>query len=272
MIIASSQLEELILYEGVSDSERLEGKSQLIEKQRQQLPLLPLPRFWAERSVVEKMYLTKNWLKEWTIGIRDVTSATNERTAIACILPRIGLVQPLNGILVPNAILGLWIVGAVNSFAFDYVARQKTPSTHLNVTIFSQLPIPEYDSKNPFSNTALKTVLELSYVISSLEKFAKDCGYDGPPFRWDEERRFLLRCELDAAYFHLYSIARDDVDYIMNTFPIVKRKDEAAHGEYRTRQVILEIYDEMQQAMGTGQGYQSRLDPPPGDRRMAHAQ
>jgi hypothetical protein len=56
-------------------------------------------------------------------------------------------------------------------------------------------------------------------------------------FRWNEERRFLLRCELDAAYFHLYGIERDDVDYTMETFPIVKRKDEKLYGEYRTKRV-----------------------------------
>ena len=27
-----------------------------------------------------------------------------------------------------------------------------------------------------------------------------------PRFRWDEARRFLLRCELDAAFFHLYGL------------------------------------------------------------------
>ena len=90
----------------------------------------------------------------------------------------------------------------------------------------------------------------------------KDCGYSGPPFRWDEERRFLLRCELDAAYFHLYGIGRDDADYILETFPIVKRKDEQVHGEYRTKRVILDIYDAMQQAMETGTPYHTRLDPP----------
>ena len=98
-----------------------------------------------------------------------------------------------------------------------------------------------------------------------LQPFAQDCGYDGPPFRWDEERRFLLRCELDAAYFHLYGIGRDDVDYIMETFPIVKRHDEAEHGEYRTKRVILEIYDEMTAAIQSGVPYQTRLDPPPAD-------
>jgi hypothetical protein len=34
----------------------------------------------------------------------------------------------------------------------------------------------------------------------------------------------------------------------MDTFPIVRRKDEAEYGEYRTKRVILEIYDEMAEA------------------------
>jgi hypothetical protein len=57
---------------------------------------------------------------------------------------------------------------------------------------------------------------------------------------------------------------------LMDTFPIVKRKDEAAHAEYRTKRVILEIYDEMQRAMESGEPYQTRLDPPPADPRVAH--
>jgi hypothetical protein len=53
------------------------------------------------------------------------------------------------------------------------------------------------------------------------------------------------------------------VDYILETFPIVKRKDEQAHGEYRTKRVILDIYDAMQQTMETGTPYHTRLAPPP---------
>ena len=97
-------------------------------------------------------------------------------------------------------------------------------------------------------------------------------GYDGPPFVWDEERRFQLRAELDAAFFHLYLPANSDgtwkraeketdaeyrtlcavfptprhaVDYIMETFPIVKKKDEKAYGRYRTKEAILREYDGM---------------------------
>ena len=53
------------------------------------------------------------------------------------------------------------------------------------------------------------------------------------------------------------------MDYILETFPIVKRKDEQAHGAYHTKRVILDIYDAMQQAMATGTPYHTRLDPPP---------
>jgi len=50
----------------------------------------------------------------------------------------------------------------------------------------------------------LLRVLELTYTAWDLEAFAQDCGWNGPPFRWDEKRRFLIRCELDAGFFHLY--------------------------------------------------------------------
>ena len=46
-----------------------------------------------------------------------------------------------------------------------------------------------------------------------------------PPVPLGRGAPLLLRAELDAAFFHLYGIDRDDVDYIMETFPIVKRKD-----------------------------------------------
>lgn len=60
------------------------------------------------------------------------------------------------------------------------------------------------------------------------------------------------------------------MDYIMETFPIVKRKDEQKYGEYRTKRVILKIYDAMTEAIRTGQPYQTLLDPPPADSAVAH--
>jgi hypothetical protein len=69
---------------------------------------------------------------------------------------------------------------------------------------------------------------------------------------------------LDAAFFHLYGLNREDTAHILDTFPIVKRKDEEKYGAYQTKDTILDIYDELQAAMDSKQPYQTRLDPPPG--------
>jgi hypothetical protein len=113
-------------------------------------------------------------------------------------------------------------------------------------------------------------VLELTYTAWDLEGYGHDLGYDGPPFRWDPKRRELLRVELDAACFHLYGVDRDDTDYIMETFPIVKRKDIAEHGEYRTKRKILEVYDAMSKAIESEEPYQTILTPAPADSSCAH--
>lgn len=60
-----------------------------------------------------------------------------------------------------------------------------------------------------------------------------------PPFRWDEADRRQRRARLDALYFHLYGLSRGDADYVLSTFPIVRRNDERDHGRFLTRDLIL---------------------------------
>jgi hypothetical protein len=162
---------------------------------------------------------------------------------------------------------------------FDYIARQKVGGTDVSAFIVEQLPLlaPKIYASSAFwaqgmsiGDWLFPRTLELTYTAWDVEPFARDVGYDGSPFRWNPDRRFLLRAELDAAFFHLYGISRDDADHILDTFPIVRKNDEKAYGEYRTKRVILEIYDAMAEASRTGRSYQTRLDPPPADPRVAH--
>ena len=72
------------------------------------------------------------------------------------------------------------------------------------------------------------------------------------------------------------------VAYILDTFPIVRRKDEACTaeknsagevmkpGRYITKDPVLEIYDALAASMQTGKPYQTRLAPPPADQRCCH--
>jgi len=252
-----------------------------------QLPdFLAIPRFWVSEEYVDEG-LEGRSASKWLIGYKDITAPTNERTLLAAVFPKCAFADSVLLVFFAEEISVLAraaFLGSLNSFVVDYIARQKVGGVHLKYFTFKQLPVlppstydqlcpwagADHASRITYQHFILPRVLELTYTAWDLQPFAQECGYDGPPFVWDEERRFLLRCELDAAYFHLYGIARDDVEYIMETFPIVKRKDEAAHGEYRTKRVILEMYDEMQQSAVNGQPYQTRLDPPPVDPRVAH--
>lgn len=80
-------------------------------------------------------------------------------------------------------------------------------------------------------------------------------GFPYPPFKWDEERRARLRAELDAIYAHLYGLSREELDYILETFPIVKRKDVEKYGSYRTKEMILRYY-EMYDGNSANNGFQ----------------
>jgi hypothetical protein len=165
------------------------------------------------------------------------------------------------------------------SFVLDYAARQKLGGTSLSYFHVKQFPVVSaegYDAPVAWLrvHTSLDwlvaRVLELTCTAWNLTKFARDCGYTGPPFRWDAARRFLLRSELDAAFFHFYSLDCDDTAYVLDTFPVVRKRDEAAHGEYRTARVILEVHDRMADAARTGVPYATLLDPPPAHPRAAH--
>jgi hypothetical protein len=242
----------------------------------------------------------------WYLGWRDICRSTDERTVVGGVFPQsaVGNNLPVwTPSYSPSELLG----SLLSSLACDFIARFKVGGTHLNFFIAEQISVPlpkileiacswSGDSAS-VRDWLLPRVLELTYTAWDLEPFAQDCGWNGPPFCWNEDRRFLLRCELDAAFFHLYLPAevngnwkpaegetaddlawlkanfptpRDAVAYIMDTFPIMKRKDEVKWGAYRTKDTILEIYDAMTESIRSGQPYLTRLDPPPADPRCCH--
>lgn len=168
----------------------------------------------------------------------------------------------------PEAVKAAVVSAALNSFALDYVARSAVGGSNLNFFILKQLPIPApetfaapctWSQSETVAEWILPRVLELTYTAVDMEPFARDLGYDGAPFVWDDERRFWLRAELDAAFFHIYGLERDEVDYIMETFPIVKRKDVDAHGSFRTKEAILDLFDQMM----ASEQFESSLVPTP---------
>ncbi|WP_242343610.1 Eco57I restriction-modification methylase domain-containing protein [Anaeromyxobacter terrae] len=239
----------------------------------------PSPRYWVAAEDVSAR-LGQSKASGWLLGWRDVSKSYNERTVVASVLPcaAVGHKFPLMmSSADPRLVAALY--ANLCALPFDYTARQKVGGTSLTYFILKQLPVlrPEAYTEPAAWGAGLTVaewlrphVLELTYTAWDLEGFANDLGYGGPPFRWDPDRRFALRCELDAAFFHLYGISHEDAEYILDTFPIVRKNDEKAYGEYRTKRVILEVYAAMADAIRTRRPYRTRLDPSPADPRVAH--
>ena len=129
----------------------------------------------------------------------------------------------------------------------------------MNFFIVKQLPVlpPEayLERVNPnmpvYVELVVPRVLELTYVSCDLKGFARDLGYEGPPFPWRDESRHCLQSELDAIYAHIYNLERDEVEWILDapspssSFPGLKHHELKQFGEYRTQRYVLSAYDQL---------------------------
>jgi len=278
-------------YEGQTEAQANMGTLPRLTPEQQDDPdFMVMPRYWVQdfdtlneqksesgrpvyhHGVTSKLE-AKHWEHDWLLGWRDICRSSDERTMICAALPRtaVGHKLPLGFPAEhPELLLATW-----SSFIFDYVARQKIVGTSMTYFVLKQLPMfppGAYFSPARWLGHAApadwirKRILELSFTSWDMEPFARDLGDERPPFRWDEERRTHIRAELDAAYFHLYGLERDEIEHVMDSFDALRRREEKPQnfGEFRTMRLILERYDAMAEAVRTGESYQTVLHPPPG--------
>ena len=259
-------------YAGQSKAQANQGKLPELDHAAHADPAkVSQPRYWVlEQEVAAR--LESIWDRGWILGWRDVTRAGDVRTVIACIIPKAAVNDKLL-LMMPTAHPRLVsaLYANLSSIPFDYSARQKVGGVSLKYFTMRQLPaLPPVAYATPATwapSTRIRDwlvprVLELAYTAWDLKAFAEDCGESGPPFIWDPERRFQLRCEIDAAFFHLYGISRDETAYILDTFPVLKQSEKREYGEYRTRRVVLDTYDALAASAGNGVPYDSPLGPP----------
>lgn len=195
----------------------------------------------------------------WLAGWRNVTNATNERTMIASVIPRsgVGHSMPLFSSTRETQLLAA-LLANLDGLVLDYIARLKVGGVNLTYGFLKQFPIlpPEAYGESDL-NFIVPRVLELTYTADDMNGWARDLCYDGPPFRFDSDRRALLRAELDAYYAGLYGLAREELQYILDpatthgpdypsvTFSALKNSEIKRYGEYRTQRLVLEAWDRL---------------------------
>ncbi|MEU1955654.1 hypothetical protein [Nocardia rhamnosiphila] len=162
-----------------------------------------------------------------------------------------------------------------SGMVFDYAVRQKLSGTGMTYFIVKQLACPaprtfdeptRWECERALAEWVRPYVLELSYTSGRLKPYAVELGDDGEPFRWDPDRRALLRADLDAAFLHVYGLSRPEVEHVLDSFPVVRKYEERDFGEYRTRRLVLSAYDRMTAAIAAeGTGWTSLAEQPAGE-------
>lgn len=187
-----------------------------------------------------------------------VVSPTNERTLLATLVPP----DALCGDSVPTVLFTpagfewfhpFWIAVA-NSYAMDFVVRAKV-ALNLTMTIMDSLPFPRPDERDPRVRQIIERALRLLSTSRELIPFWNQLATKGwvtasvspseIPGELNEEVRLRLRAEIDVIVARdLYGITKDEMEFILSTFPTVRKYEEKALGEFRTKRLILEYFDQ----------------------------
>jgi hypothetical protein len=221
-------------------------------EEKQDPNFVVMPRYWVRKREIDAR-LDGRWERSRLLGWRRIARSTDERTIIAATVDAAAFGDSIF-LMLPTSHPSLveCLEASLCSLPLDFAARQKIGGTNASFFLMEQIPVPSPDTYADRRSWTPSTLAEwVTARVAWREASSRDeSSVDA----------LSVRTELDAAMFHLYGIDRDDVDYIMETFPIVKRKDIAAHGEYRTKRLILNFYDQMAEAQRTSTPYRSPFD------------
>ena len=228
---------------------------------------------------------------KWLLTFRGITSGNLERTATFSLLPcsGVGNGSPVMLFACPDASLVSCFIASANSIVFDYVLRHKIAGPNLNFFIVKQLAVLPPHAYTPDDVAYIAPrVLELVYTSWDMKPFAEDMGYHGAPCVWDEERRAIVRAELDAYFARMYGLTRKQLRYILDpyglsdaeladivdpweeptcsgphllpaeptttfpgeTFRVLRQNEQKKYGEYRTRRLVLQAWAELEAEHG----------------------
>lgn len=254
-----------------------------------------VPKNWVSKSEVLRRASNRGISTNWFFGFRSIARSTDERTVIASIFPFSAVGNSINMITGLSAKEAAILLAISNSFVFDFCARQKISGSNVNIWIFKQLPMLAPDileRKCPWDSEIgsvetwlIQRVVALVYTSTETEKFAIECGSNYQLNTWNEYQRFILKSEINAAMFILYfkldengfwpntdSIKKTKlkewfekpnqaITYILNSFPIVKSKDEKNYnGVYQTQDKIINCFESITYAMRTKTNFKSEVD------------
>jgi hypothetical protein len=226
---------------------------------------------WRLASVNTPEKVGDRWSK-YRIGFCDVASPTNQRAFVSALIPPLTIC----GHKVPtllfsnddNRLLMLWLAVA-NAFCIDFIVRKKVALT-MSFTLVDSLPLPrEFNDRLP-ERLIASNALRLAATGPEMSEFwnatAPMLGLNPAVERpvEDSPARDQLQAEIDVLVARdLFGITLDEMRYLLDpadilgpdcgfeTFGALKRAEEKQWGRFRTRDLILNVWDRLQSPKST---------------------
>jgi hypothetical protein len=216
-------------------------------------------------------------IRQYRIGFCDVANPTNERALVASLIPPSSVCShkvptisfhgvPITTYRQENTFdwaYCVWLAVA-NSFAMDFIVRKKVSLT-MSYTIMDSLPFPRLRLEDARVAKLMPLVLRLLCTgpemadywnaMASVVGFAPVPADSTPPGYVDPEERLDSLAQIEAIVAkQIFNLSSDEVDWILETFPIVKERDIARYGDYRTKILVLEHYDSISTTLASSDG------------------
>lgn len=209
-----------------------------------------IPYYWIRDTEINER-IPNYYIYNWFLVFRSISNAADEKTLISTIIPKFAVLNSLIIILTRKSASEICcLLANLNSIILGYIIKQKLSGWNLNFYIIEQLPVfPPNKYNNLLKKKIKKRVLELVYTSNSLKNFAHDCGYKREPYGWNIVRRLKIQSELDAIFALLYKINKQDLEYILDFFNVMKSREIEKYGEYKTKKLVLEAYDRFTKQM-----------------------
>ena len=148
-------------------------------------------------------------------AFRDITGATNERTAVGALLPALPSGNTVGLLANISAPLLFRVLAAFNSYCFDWTARLRLGGTHLNWYIGAELPIalPPDEIAHLIDSYVMRIAMNPSMFTPFWVRFGNPSDYSRRAFTAAERTR--IRCVLDAVAAELYGLEVTDLYWLL---------------------------------------------------------
>lgn len=188
---------------------------------------------WVPEFVAPLDAIKRPWRGGTRLVFRDMTNATNERTMLASVIPalpcgnKVPLLAEQGQVSVAHQ---LALCCVLNSFAYDFVVRNRMTGINLNKFILDETPVPDITAI-PLELSVLGARLCMVHDIFAgpwLELLAACPALGDQDWKslWaiDTASRLELRAISDAIVAHLYGLTEDQFRWILRNCDFPKEQ------------------------------------------------